>query len=186
MFLLVGLGNPGTKYQYTKHNFGFLMADRIVSDYKFSAQNSKFDCQTFSGEITGKKIILIKPQNYMNNSGSALQEVAGFYRIPLVNIIVFHDEIDLPLGKIKAKIGGGSAGHNGLKDIDEKIGKDYVRIRLGVGRPENREFEIADYVLGKFSGEELEIVDKVSKKISALLPLVLEGKLDEFMNLVVS
>jgi len=181
MLLLVGLGNPGSKYQYTKHNFGFLLADKIVETFKLESSKNKFG-QFFSGEILNHKILLIKPQDYMNNSGAMVLESASFYKIPSDKIIVFHDDLDLNLGRIKAKIGGGNAGHNGLKDIDDKIGKNYLRIRLGIGRPENKEYEMADYVLGKFSDEELKSADIVNQKFAKILPIILDGKLEEFMN----
>lgn len=182
MFLLVGLGNPGLKYQHTRHNFGFLLADQIINDYQFSPATSKLSKQVFSGKIADKKIILLKPQDYMNNSGLAVEQVINFYKIPLTNLIVFHDDLDLDLGRIKVKIGGGNAGHNGLKDIDDKVGKDYRRIRLGIGRPLNPDYEIADYVLSKFSGDDLQIVEDINKRISNFLPIILNGQADEFMN----
>ncbi len=182
MFLLIGLGNPGLKYQYTKHNFGFLLADQIAEYFKLEPLGNKFGGQIFSGIIANQKVLLIKPQEYMNNSGAATLANASFYKIPPEKIIVFHDDLDLELGRIKAKIGGGNAGHNGLKDIDNKIGKNYVRIRLGIGRPENKEYEIADYVLSKFSNEELKTVEIINQKITKILPIILDGKLEEFMN----
>ncbi|MES2677373.1 MAG: aminoacyl-tRNA hydrolase [Pseudomonadota bacterium] len=182
MFLLVGLGNPGSKYQYTKHNFGFLLADQIAESFKLEALGNKFGGQFFSGTISNQKVLLVKPQEYMNNSGDAVLASAAFYKIPPEKIIVFHDDLDLQLGRIKAKIGGGNAGHNGLKDIDDKIGKNYVRVRLGIGRPENKEYEIADYVLSKFNNDELKNVAIINQKIIKILPIILEGKLEEFMN----
>ncbi len=182
MFLIVGLGNPGLKYQNTKHNFGFLLADQIVENYQLEPQGVKFGGQFFVGKIADKKIILIKPQEYMNNSGSSVLEAVQFYKIPPSNIIVLHDDLDLALGRIKAKIGGGNGGHNGLKDIDDKIDKNYFRIRLGIGRPENLDYEIADYVLGKFTKDEFEIVRKVNEKICKIFPLILENNLPEFLN----
>ncbi len=182
MFLLVGLGNPGSKYQYTKHNFGFLLADQIIENFKLTTLGNKFGRQILSGIISNQKVLLIKPQDYMNNSGEAVLSTATFYKIPPEKIIVFHDDLDLKLGRIKAKIGGGNAGHNGLKDIDDKIGKNYVRIRLGIGRPENKEYEIADYVLSKFSNEELRTTEIINQKITKILPIILDGNLEEFMN----
>jgi PTH1 family peptidyl-tRNA hydrolase len=182
MFLIVGLGNIGLKYQYTKHNFGFLLADQIIENYQLESQGIKFSSQVFVGKIADKKIILIKPQDYMNNSGSAVLHFLQFYKILPENIIVLHDDLDLSIGRIKAKFGGGNGGHNGLKDIDEKIGKNYCRIRLGIGRPENSDYEIYDYVLSKFSKDELENVEKINQKICKIFPLVLENNLPEFLN----
>jgi PTH1 family peptidyl-tRNA hydrolase len=182
MFLLIGLGNPGSKYHLTKHNFGFLTIDALVANYKFISQSSKFDNEVFSAEISGQKIIAIKPQRFMNLSGEPVSKIVSFYKIPVQNIIVFHDDIDLKLGRVKVKIGGGDGGHNGLKDIDRVIGKDYMRVRLGIDRPKSAEYEVADYVLGKFSDDEMGVVGSVNQKVSKLLPLLLEGKMDDFMN----
>ncbi len=182
MHLLVGLGNIGREYQATRHNFGFLLLDQILADHGFVAQSKKFKSEVFVGKISGKKIIALKPQTFMNLSGLAVAEAASFYKIEPENILVFHDDVDLVLGKIKIKIGGGNAGHNGLKSIDEVMGKDYVRLRLGVGRSESKEFDTADYVLGKFSKEEMEVVKKINEKISKLAGELLEGRGDVFLN----
>jgi len=182
MFLIVGLGNPGLKYQYTKHNFGFLLADKIIENYQLEPQGIKFGGHVFVGKISNQKIILIKPQDYMNNSGNCSLGVSQFYKISPSNIIVLHDDLDLEMGRIKVKIGGGSAGHNGLKDIDDKVDKNYCRVRLGIGRPENSNYEIADYVLSKFSKDELDIVDNVNSKVCKFFPLILENNFPEFLN----
>lgn len=182
MHLLVGLGNFGREYEMTRHNFGFLLLDQIVEDYGLQAQSKKFKSEVFTGEIDGEKVIALKPQTYMNLSGISVLQAASFYKIEPKNILVFHDDLDLAFGKIKVKIGGGSAGHNGLKSIDEMLGKEYMRLRLGIGRPENKEFETADYVLGKFSKLEIEQVKKINEKISDLLSELFEGKMDGFLN----
>jgi peptidyl-tRNA hydrolase, PTH1 family len=182
MHLLVGLGNIGREYELTRHNFGFILLDQIIEDYGFLAQSKKFKSEVFSGEINAKKIIAIKPQTYMNLSGEAVLAAASFYKIAPKNIIVFHDDLDLALGRIKVKIGGGNAGHNGLKSIDAAIGKEYLRLRLGISRPANSDFETADYVLSKFGREEIDLVKKTNEKISDLLAELLAGRLDEFLN----
>ncbi len=182
MHLLVGLGNIGKEYELTRHNFGFLLLDKIIADYNLSLQSKKFKSEIFAGEINRKKVIAIKPQTFMNLSGNAVLEVANFYKILPENIIVLHDDLDLILGKIKVKIGGGNAGHNGLKSLEEMIGKDYMRLRLGIGRPLNKEFETSDYVLGKFTKEEFLEVEKINQKISKLLNILLEDKVSEFLN----
>ncbi|MBM5782619.1 MAG: aminoacyl-tRNA hydrolase [Pelagibacterales bacterium] len=183
MYLLVGLGNIGKEYEITRHNFGFLLIDQIIADYGFSLLSAKkFNSEVFSGEILGKKVIALKPKTFMNRSGIAVFEAANFYKIDVRNILVLHDEVDLELGKVKVKIGGGSAGHNGLKSIDSAIGKDYMRLRLGVGRPANKEYSTADYVLGKFSSDELAKIDKINEKISDLIEELFEGKMEDFMN----
>lgn len=182
MYLLVGLGNKGEKYKKTRHNFGFLTIDQIVEDHGLKLVGEKFSSIVYTGEIDGKKVIALKPLTFMNNSGIAALAAMAFYKIKLENIIVFHDEVDLDLGRVKVKTGGSSAGHNGLKSLDEKIGKDYMRVRLGVSRPANKEFEVADYVLSKFSKEEFEMVEKINKKISSLIVDLLDNKADLFVN----
>jgi PTH1 family peptidyl-tRNA hydrolase len=126
--------------------------------------------------------LALKPQTFMNLSGLAVLEAIKFYKIPLQNVIIFHDDLDLAFAKIKYKIGGGNGGHNGLKSIDENIGKEYARIRLGIGRPEHLKYEISDYVLSKFSKEELEIVEKINQKISDNFLELLNDKPQNFLN----
>lgn len=181
--LLVGLGNVGLEYETTRHNFGFLLLDQIIEDYGFTKiADKKFHSEIFSGKINDKKIIAIKPHTFMNRSGIAVAEVANFYKIDLHQIIALHDDIDLELGRVKVKIGGGNAGHNGLKSLDEFVGKNYMRLRLGVSRPENKEYEVADYVLGKFNKAEMEWVGKINCKISDVIDELLEGREDKFLN----
>lgn len=173
MHLIVGLGNYGKKYQLTRHNFGFLLADQIITDHNLQNSGLKFNSEFFSGKIANNNVILIKPQTYMNLSGKAVLECMNFYKINLTNLIVMHDELDLELGRIKIKTGGGNAGHNGLKSISEMVGNDYLRIRLGISRPNNLQFEIADYVLSRFSDDELKIVEQVNKKISSEMSIII-------------
>jgi len=182
MYLLAGLGNIGLEYEFTRHNFGFLTIDKIVSDHAFLSQGKKFKGEIFSGEIDGKKIIALKPHTFMNLSGRAVIEAANFYKITPERIFVFHDDVDLDLSRVKIKIGGGNAGHNGLKSLDESIGKNYVRIRLGVGRSQNTNISTADHVLGKFSADEMMEVEKTNQKISKLIAEILRGDFDKFLN----
>jgi len=182
MHLIVGLGNIGREYEKTRHNFGFLLLDQIIEDYGFSAQSKNFKSEIFTGEIDGNKVVSIKPQTFMNRSGIAVSQIASFYKIETKNIIVLHDDLDLELGRVKVKVGGGNGGHNGLKSIDEMVGKNYLRVRLGIGRPQNAEFATSDFVLGKFSLEEMQKVGKVNERISDLAGELLEGRLDGFMN----
>ena len=182
MHLLVGLGNIGPEYELTRHNFGFLLLDQIIKDYGFVAQSKKFKSDVFSGVIDGHKVVAIKPHTFMNRSGLAVFDAANFYKIELKNILVLHDDLDLSLGKVLVKVGGGSAGHNGLKSIDEAMGKEYMRLRLGIGRPENKDFETADYVLGRFSKDEMLQVEKTNEKISDLIDEIFANKVDGFLN----
>jgi PTH1 family peptidyl-tRNA hydrolase len=183
MHLLAGLGNPGLEYKTTRHNYGFIVLDEIILKYGFEKSSSKkFSSDIFFGEIFGKKIIALKPKTYMNLSGLAILEAINFYKIPSEKIIVFHDEVDLELSRIKVKQGGGSAGHNGIKSIDHHIGREYVRVRLGVSKPAEKNFIISDYVLSKFSDDEKIVVKKISSIIAGSMPILLDKKYDEFMN----
>jgi PTH1 family peptidyl-tRNA hydrolase len=182
MKLIVGLGNIGDEYKNTRHNYGFLLLDQIVEDYGFIDQGIKFKSEVFSGKIADEKIIAIKPKTYMNLSGEAVLEASKFYKIDIKDIIVFHDDIDFNFGEIRAKIAGGNAGHNGLKSVDKLVGKNYIRIRLGVGRPENKDYEISDYVLGKFPKDEFEKVEKINRKISDEFELVINEDLEGFLK----
>jgi PTH1 family peptidyl-tRNA hydrolase len=174
IYLLVGLGNVGLEYAKTRHNFGFMLIDQFVKNNSLNLHAKKFKSEIFQTKIDEKQIIAIKPQTFMNNSGMAVYEVANFFKISSKQIFVFHDEIDLPLGKVKIKFAGSSAGHNGINSIDQEIGKDYFRIRLGVGKPENKEIEISDYVLGKFKPEELTEVTKINQTIINHIPKILD------------
>lgn len=161
MYLAVGLGNPGAAYAETRHNVGFMAADEIVSRYKFSGFKEKFNALVAEGRIGGHKVLLLKPQTFMNLSGEAVIKAAMFYKILPSKILVIHDDIDLALGQLKAKCGGGSGGHNGLKSIDALITPDYNRIRVGVGRPVVKNGpEVVDFVLGRFSKDEHAVLDQ--------------------------
>lgn len=162
MFLLVGLGNPGPEYALTRHNIGFMAVDALADAARFS---SKFHGETATLSIEDTKIILLKPMTYMNLSGKSVQAAMAFYKIAPEHIIVLHDEIDLPLGKIRIKQGGGANGHNGLKDIDQMIGPDYWRIRLGIGHPGMKE-QVHGHVLSRFSSDEQDEVVRVLKALT--------------------
>ncbi len=182
-FLLVGLGNIGQQYELTRHNFGFLLVDQIIDDYNFSLVAArKFDAEMFSGKIADKNVVVIKPQTFMNRSGIAVASMVNFYKIPLASIIVCHDDLDLELGRIKVKVGGGNGGHNGLKSIDSMVGKNYSRIRLGIGTAERDKFNTSNYVLGNFSTAQLQLVKNINTKISQLLPHILDNRFDLFLN----
>lgn len=162
--LIVGLGNPGPEYKQTRHNVGFMAVDFLAGDLVWKKDKNSLILNT---EIDGHKSILVKPQTYMNNSGLAVQSLMTFYKIPIENIIVLHDEMDLKVGDVRKKIGGGSAGHNGIKSIDNSVGREYTRIRIGVGHPRDTEslIEPADWVLGKFSSDELKTIKSVIENI---------------------
>lgn len=180
MFLIVGLGNIGKEYQSTRHNFGFMVIDKIIENHNFQTPNKKFSSEFYQGKIYGEDIIAIKPQTYMNKSGVAVSQVKKFYKIPIENIIVFHDDLDLELGRIKIKVGGGAGGHNGLKSIDSLIGKNYTRVRLGIGRPEHKN-AVHGYVLGKFNQDEIKIVNSITVKIAEFTDELINDKV-KFLN----
>jgi PTH1 family peptidyl-tRNA hydrolase len=181
--LVVGLGNPGNEYQYNRHNIGFMAVDSIASRYNFPSfsTNSKFSAEITQGTIEGYKVFLAKPTTYMNLSGQAVQKIKSFYKIELSSIIVIHDDIDLEFGKLKVKIGGGHGGHNGLRSIDSHLGKDYFRIRLGVGRPEHKD-DVANYVLSNFSKAEMPEVISLNERLAINLPLLFTNSSDKFLQ----
>lgn len=171
--LLVGLGNPGSEYANNRHNVGFQVLDAIAGEVGPSSFKRMFpEVETFSFLLGKTKVILAKPQTYMNNSGRAVRLLIDFYKIPIEKVYVFHDDIDLPLGRVRIKQGGGNGGHNGLKSIDNHCGKDYWRIRIGVGRPQEKS-EVVSYVLGNFTEEQYvtieELVTLIVKNLSTVL-----------------
>ena len=154
MYLFVGLGNPGSEYTRHRHNIGFMAMDEIADAHGFSNWKEKSKGLISEGRLGTTKIILLKPQTYMNKSGESIQPLAAFYKIPPENIIVFHDELDLGAGVIKVKKGGGSAGHNGLKSTTERLGTpDYIRVRMGIGHPGSKS-RVNGHVLGNFNNDE--------------------------------
>ena len=178
MKLLVGLGNTGSKFLLNRHNIGFIIIDTILKNYSFSNFKKKNKSCITTGLVCGYNIILLKPNTYMNNSGESVLEIKKYYNIDNRDIFVFHDEIDLPFSLIKIKNGGGNNGHNGLKSIDSLIGKNYNRIRYGVGRPfikenQNKNDIISKWVLSNFTNSEfklvLEKITLISKNIDNLL-----------------
>ena len=183
MFLVVGLGNPGAEYAATRHNVGFMAADEIHRRYNFLPWRTKFDGLIAEGEISGEKVYLLKPQTYMNLSGNSVVKAAHFYKILPQNIVVIHDDMDLPCNKLKAKLGGGSGGHNGIKSIDAAISPNYNRIRLGVGHPQNKSEEnVVNHVLSGFSKADKADVDNNIDLAAELIGILLEKGVAEFSN----
>lgn len=160
MLVIAGLGNIGENYNNTRHNVGFMTVDKIAEKYDFPEWKKKDKYLYSKKNIDNCEILLVKPTTFMNLSGEAMLAISTLYKIKPDDVIVIHDDLDLKLGKIKIKTGGGTAGHNGLKSIDEKIGKNYHRIRIGIGKPTNPYIDTEDYVLGKFLKTELKILDK--------------------------
>jgi len=181
MYLIVGLGNPGAKYSNTRHNIGFIAADLLSDRYNFFWNTkAKFNADVAIGDTEFGKLILCKPNTFMNLSGGSVASLAAFYKLLPKDIIVIHDDVDIPLGKIKYKVGGGHGGHNGLKSIDNHIGPNYHRIRIGVGRPDDPRYDISDFVLGKFSKDEEEIVMNTLDKVLDILPLLFLNNINIF------
>ncbi len=161
MLLLCGLGNMGKKYGNTRHNAGFLFLDSLSREYDFSFKLAKnLHCESAKYCLDQVDVLLVKPTTFMNNSGAAVLSTMQYYKIAKPNLLVVHDDIDIPLGSVKVKFGGGSAGHNGIKSIDSVLGNEYWRMRIGVGRPEP-EVDVFDYVLGDFSNSELTQISNV-------------------------
>lgn len=165
MKLLVGLGNPGQKYERNRHNIGFMAVEEIARVHSFAPWRSRFKGFFSEGLIDGNKCLLLKPSTFMNLSGEAVRAAIQFYKIPLEDLIVLHDEIDIAPGKIRVKSGGGNAGHNGLKSISQHLGNDYVRVRLGVGRPVNKG-DVANYVLRDFAKAEQPWLDEMISSVA--------------------
>ena len=183
MFLVVGLGNPGAEYVGTRHNTGFAAVDAVAAKYAFAPFRSKFDGLIAEGKIGGEKVYLLKPQTYMNLSGNSVVKAAAFYKILPENIVVIHDDMDLPAGRLKAKTGGGAGGHNGLKSIDAAVTPGYHRIRIGVGHPAAG--DTVNYVLGHFSKSEQEQVDEAIALVAEeALPLLLTEGMPACANLL--
>ncbi len=182
MYLVVGLGNPGKDYANTRHNAGFMAADEISRRFSFSTFREKFDGLIAEGNIAGEKVLLLKPQTYMNLSGNSVVKAALFYKILPENVIVIHDDMDLKLGQIKAKCGGSSGGHNGIKSIDSQISPNYNRIRIGVGHPEHQQNQVIDYVLSSFSREEKEILNQSIDTVADLIDILIKNGLPDFCN----
>lgn len=165
MKLIVGLGNPGQQYENNRHNVGFLAVDRIASEYGFQPFRRRFKGLVAEGRIGTQKALILKPQTFMNESGQSVGEAARFLKIPEEDVIVLYDEIDLAPGKLKAKVGGGNAGHNGLRSISAHLGNDYARIRIGVGHP-GRKDQVANYVLHDFAKAEYDWLDPLLDAIA--------------------
>ena len=183
MKLFVGLGNPGAKYAGNRHNIGFMAVDRIADDHGFGPWKSKFQAQLSEGRLGSEKVILLKPQTFMNLSGQSVGEAMRFYKLDTVDVTVFHDELDLAPGKARAKSGGGHAGHNGLRSIHQHIGPHYDRVRLGIGHPGDKA-RVAGYVLSDFAKADQDWLDDLLRGISDGASDLASGDSGKFMNAV--
>ncbi|RDV04812.1 aminoacyl-tRNA hydrolase [Undibacter mobilis] len=181
MLLLVGLGNPGTKYAGNRHNVGFMAVEAIARRHNIAPWRKRFQGVAVEGTIVGKKVLLLLPGTYMNESGRAVSEALGFYKLTMADVIVFHDELELPPLKVRVKAGGGIAGHNGLRSISAHIGNDYRRIRLGIGHPGDKKL-VERYVLQDFAKDEWPGVEALCDIVADNVSLLVEGKDSSFQN----
>jgi len=179
--LLVGLGNPGTEYAKTRHNIGFMAVDEIVRRYSFPPFKPKGKGVLTTDTLENQKLFILKPHTFMNASGESVLELSSFYKFTPRDIIVFHDDMDLAIGKVRVKRGGSSGGHNGLKSIDSHIGPDYLRVRIGVGHPTFKG-DVINWVLSAFNAEDNALITETIHKIAEHLPLLLKGDDQTFMN----
>lgn len=183
MQLWVGLGNPGAKYAANRHNIGFMALDRIAADHGFGPWRKGYQGLVSEGRFGSERVILLKPETFMNLSGQSVRAAADFYKIPLEAITVFHDELDLAPGKCRLKQGGGHAGHNGLRSIHQHMGEAYARVRLGIGHPGDKD-RVAAYVLSDFAKAEAEWLDDLMRGLSDGAPALAAGDGAKFLNAV--
>lgn len=181
MLLIAGLGNPGSQYAANRHNVGFMAADEIHRRHGFSPWTKKFQALIANGVIGGEKVILIKPQTFMNLSGQAIGEAMRFYKLALGDLVVIYDELDLPAGKVRVKTGGGSGGHNGIKSVDAHCGKDYRRVRLGIGHPGIKQM-VSNHVLGNFAKADGIWLEPLLEALAANTELLVNKDDAGFMN----
>jgi PTH1 family peptidyl-tRNA hydrolase len=183
MKLFVGLGNPGVNYALNRHNIGFMVMDQIANDHRFGPWRDKFKGRLCEGKLNSKKVLLLKPETFMNLSGQSVEAAANFYKLNLDQITVFHDELDLPPNKLRMKQGGGHAGHNGLRSIHSHLGSDYARVRLGIGHPGHKDL-VSRYVLQNFSKADQDQLALLLEGISHGISKLADDNPSEFMNTV--
>jgi peptidyl-tRNA hydrolase, PTH1 family len=183
MILLVGLGNPGRAYAGNRHNIGYMAVDAIARASRVSPFRSRFKGVASEGPIGRDKVILLKPETYMNESGRSVGEAMRYYKLPVSQVVVFHDELDLAPGRVRVKTGGGNAGHNGLRSITEDIGNDYRRVRIGIGHPGDKD-RVHGYVLSDFAKSEIPWVEALCVTIAANVELLVNGEDASFQNKV--
>ena len=182
-WLVVGLGNPGARYESTRHNMGFLALDRLAEREKLRFNKLRFKAWTAEWKLGEDKVLVMKPQTYMNLSGESVGAAARFYKIPADHILVVSDDISLPVGKLRLRSAGSAGGHNGLKNIIQHLGTDqFPRIRVGVGEKPHPDYDLADWVLGKFTGEDKKAIDAAVKKAADAIECILKDGLDKGMN----
>jgi PTH1 family peptidyl-tRNA hydrolase len=176
MYLILGLGNPGRRYQFTRHNIGFMVLEKIAAQREVDLKQKSFDALWNRGKIAGIDVLLALPQTYMNLSGNAARKLLAYFKMDISNLIVIHDDLDLPFGKLRLKTGGGDAGHKGLKSITTCIGSaDFIRVRMGIGKPSDKS-RVEDYVLERFGSEEAAVLPRIIQLAAdAATEIVLSG-----------
>lgn len=181
--IVAGLGNIGKEYEKTRHNAGFIAIDALAESLGVKIDRVKFHATVGEASVCGKRVLLMKPTTFMNNSGVAIAEAASFYKIPPENVIVLHDEINFAVGVMRIRRKGSAGGHNGLKSIIAHLGSDaFPRIKIGVGNKPSPDYDLVDFVLGRFSVEDLAALDEENSRIISAVELMLGGKIEEAMN----
>jgi peptidyl-tRNA hydrolase, PTH1 family len=183
MLLFVGLGNPGAKYAHNRHNIGFMAVEAIARRHGFGPWRRRFQGETSEGTLDGERVVLLRPTTFMNDSGRAVQEAAGFFKLGISEITVFQDELELPPGKVRIKLGGGIAGHNGLRSISAHLGNEYRRVRLGIGHPGVKEL-VHGHVLSDFARSDRPWVEALCDAIADNAGLLVTGRDSAFQNKV--
>ena len=183
MRLFVGLGNPGAKYAHNRHNIGFMAVEEIARRHGFAPWRRRFQGETTEGSLDGERVVLLRPMTFMNESGRAVQEAAGFFKLAPGEVTVFQDELELPAAKVRVKVGGGIAGHNGLRSISAHIGNDYRRVRLGIGHPGVKEL-VHGYVLSDFVKDERPWVQALCEAVAESAGLLTTDRDSTFQNKV--
>lgn len=183
-FLIVGLGNPGLKYELTRHNTGFLFVEALKDKYNFNVKKLKFKSLIGDATVANKRVIVIKPQTFMNESGKAVRECVDFYKIPPSNIIVVFDDASLPVGAVRVRRSGSDGGHNGIKSIISHLGvNEFPRIKLGIGQKPHPDYDLADYVLSNFNKNEIPLMRESIEKAIEALPFILNSDIEKAMAL---
>ncbi len=182
-YIVAGLGNPGSKYDNTRHNVGFASIDYMADKAGFTLNKSKFQALYGVWNLNGKKILVMKPQTYMNLSGDAIGAAAKFYKIPPQNVIIINDDISLPVGRMRIRKKGSAGGHNGLKSIISHIGEDFMRIKIGVGEKPNPEYDLAAWVMGKFTDSDKKLLAEKYENAYKAVMLMVNGEVEQAMNL---
>jgi len=181
MNLVIGLGNPETRYRYTRHNIGFMVLEEIAARWEVPLKQKSFNALWNRGKITGKNVLLAMPQTYMNLSGNSVRALLAFFKVDVANLIVIHDDLDLPFGKIRLKVGGGDAGHKGLKSIIASLGSaDFMRVRMGIGKPSEKT-PVEDYVLQKFNSDESALLEQIIQSASEATADIIKSGMQQAM-----